>query len=326
VSLLPDSFSPSLPLAVAFSGGADSTALLASCARRWPGQVLAVHVNHQLQAAAADFEVHCAAACKQMDVPLRVLRVHAAAVSGQSPEDAARTARYQAFERLVSESFHEISQISDKRRGNSAIQSIALAHHADDQLETFLIALSRGSGLAGLSAMAAHMQRGGVTYLRPFLHLRARDIRAWLSAHDLAFIEDPSNADLRFTRNRIRARVLPVLLDALPSLPQTVQRSMAHLVEAQSLLDEVAAMDGAACLDPQGAPRIAVLQEISRARQGNLLRYWLKHWHDAIPSTTQLHELLDQVAVCTTRGHRIDIKLADGRIRREGDVLHWYNP
>ena len=132
---LPDAvaaFAPQLPLAVALSGGADSTALLLACARRWPGQVVAIHVHHGLQAAADGFEQHCVALCQRLDIPLIVRRVDARNAPGDSPEDAARIARYQALDAAV-------------RDDDGAIRypSVALAQHADDQVETMLLALSR---------------------------------------------------------------------------------------------------------------------------------------------------------------------------------------
>ena len=123
-------FAPELPMAVALSGGADSTALLLGCARRWPGQVLAIHVHHGLQAAADGFEQHCVALCSKLGVPLRVLRLDARPAPGQSPEDAARQARYQALTAVA---------LEDHALG--AIQSIAIAQHADDQAETLLLAM-----------------------------------------------------------------------------------------------------------------------------------------------------------------------------------------
>ena len=131
-------FSPELPLAIALSGGADSTALLVACAEKWPGQVKAWHINHGLQAAAPDFESHCERLCISLQVPLRVARVDASAVSGQSPEDAARVARYKAFDALAR-----------MDSAGAAPKSVALAQHANDQVETLLLALSRGAGLPG---------------------------------------------------------------------------------------------------------------------------------------------------------------------------------
>ncbi|MFZ1499510.1 MAG: tRNA lysidine(34) synthetase TilS, partial [Giesbergeria sp.] len=146
-------FRPALPLAVALSGGADSSALLLACAERWPGQVCAIHVNHGLQQAAGAFEAHCEALCQRLNVPLAVQPVAAGAAPGQSPEEAARSARYKAFEALALDGI-----------GLIAIQSIALAQHADDQVETLLLALSRGAGLPGLAAMPGHWQRAGIDW------------------------------------------------------------------------------------------------------------------------------------------------------------------
>ncbi|HEY9208889.1 MAG TPA: tRNA lysidine(34) synthetase TilS, partial [Acidovorax sp.] len=142
-------FSPALPLAVGLSGGADSTALLLACAQKWPGQVQAIHVHHGLQAAADDFEQHCRALCKRLQVPLTVQRIDARHAPGESPEDAARRERYKAFEAVAHAS-----------KSQNAIHSIALAQHADDQAETLLLALSRGAGVAGLAAMPADWERG----------------------------------------------------------------------------------------------------------------------------------------------------------------------
>jgi tRNA(Ile)-lysidine synthase len=299
------------PLAVGFSGGADSTALLAACASRWPGQVVAFHVHHGLQAAADDFERHCSAVCERLGVPLVVHRVDARHASGDSPEDAARRARYEAF---------AVMARADAPR--PAISSIALGHHADDQVETLLLALSRGAGLPGLSAMPARAGRNGLSLYRPLLAVPAADIRAWLTARDLPWIEDPSNGDARYTRNRIRAVLLPALEQAFPQFRTTFARSIGHAAQAQQLLVELAAQDLQTVGEP---PHIKALQALSRARQANVLRHWLMQAHGCAPSTAQLDQLQDQVRACTTRGHRIHLNVAGGFAERKGDRLHWYN-
>ena len=157
---------PALPLAVAFSGGADSTALLLACAQRWPGQVHAWHIHHGLQAAADDFERHCVRLCQRLGVPLQVRRVDAQAAAGDSPEDAARRARYKAFDALA------LTQ-----QAQAAIKTVVIAQHADDQAETVLLALSRGAGLAGLAAMSRRWQRGDVVFWRPLLDVPGPLIR-----------------------------------------------------------------------------------------------------------------------------------------------------
>ena len=303
-------FSPELPLAVAYSGGPDSSALLLACADKWPGQVMAIHVHHGVQAAADNFEQHCRETCARLGVPLSVIRVDGRHAPGQSPEDAARRARYQAFDDLA-------------RDPAAPFRSLAIAQHADDQIETMLLALSRGAGLPGLSAMPAQWVRGDVTYYRPLLSVPASDIRTWLESRGADWVLDPSNADEQFTRNRIRARLLPALQASFPQFRSTFARSAAHAAQAQVILQEVAAQD----LEQVGTPpQIALLQGLSQARQANLLRHWLKATHAVVPSTAQLAELLHQLACCTTRGHKIQIKVGGGFVQRRGADLHWYNP
>ena len=305
-------FAPALPLAVAYSGGADSSALLLACAQKWPTQVQAIHIHHGLQAAADDFERHCQAFCAQLGVPLRVRRVDAGHASGQSPEDAARRARYQAFDAIALE-----------EGASPTFRSIALAQHADDQIETLLLALSRGAGLPGLSAMPANWQRGGIRFCRPLLQVSATEIRRWLASQGASCVQDPTNDDERFTRNRIRARVLPALEATFPQFRDTFARSVRHAAQAQTVLQEVAQQDLALIGSP---PVIARLQELSSARQANVLRHWFRTAHQTVPSAAQLAELLDQVAACRTRGHAIRIKLGVGCVERRGPLLHWYNP
>ncbi|MBB1076189.1 tRNA lysidine(34) synthetase TilS [Rhodoferax sp. 4810] len=305
-------FEPTLPLAVGYSGGADSTALLLACAQKWPGQVSAMHVHHGLQDAADDFEAHCRKVCAALGVPLTVQKMDARHAPGQSPEDAARRARYKAFEALAL-----------MNKGQIAIQSIAIAHHADDQVETLLLALSRGAGLPGLSAMPQRWTRGGLTYHRPLLRVSGADIRHWLAEQGAAFVEDPTNSHERYTRNRIRAQVLPVLEASFPQFRDTFARSSAHAAQAQALLLEVAQQDLAQAGVP---PRIKLLQTLSQPRLANVLRHWLQTSHQATPSTAQLDELMRQITACQTRGHALHLKIAQGFCERRGPELHWYNP
>jgi tRNA(Ile)-lysidine synthase len=292
-----------LPVAVAFSGGADSTALLHACAGRWPGLVHAIHVHHGLQAAADDFERHCHAVCKSLGVALHVVRVNAGNAVGESPEDAARKARYTALAKAAS---------------SLASPVVMLAQHADDQVETLLLALSRGAGLPGLAAMPARFERHGVKFERPLLGVTGRALREWLALENIAFIEDPTNADTAFTRNRIRHDLLPALEKAFPQFRETFARSARHAAQAQELLALVAEEDLAKTGNP---PVIRALRTLPRARQANVLRHWLRRTHGASPSAAQLDELLDQLEACATRGHRIRLKVASGFVERTGDVL-----
>jgi tRNA(Ile)-lysidine synthase len=301
------SWAAPLPLGIAYSGGADSTALLHAAAQRWPGQIQALHVHHGLQEAADDFEDHCVATCSALGVPLHVGRVDARHAPGESPEDAARRARYQTLAALAQA---------------HGLQHVALAQHADDQVETMLIALSRGAGLDGLAGMPRRIERHGVDFHRPLLEVHASALREWIAAGGIAHIDDPSNADLRYTRNRIRLQVLPALAAALPQFRETFARSARNAAKASVLLAEVAAGDIAAAGSP---PALAALRALPRERLANALRHWLKREHGAVPSEAQLDQLLDQIEACSTRGHRIRLKVADGYVLREGEFLRWYN-
>ena len=294
-------------IGVALSGGADSTALLLAAHARWPGRIHALHVHHGLQAAADAFVVHCRQLCGELGVPLHVNHVDARHQPGQSPEDAARIARYATLAQQASA---------------LALGPVLLAQHADDQVETLLLALSRGAGLPGLAAMPAQFERHGTTFWRPLLQVPGPAIRQWLAQEGVAWVDDPTNSDTRYTRNRIRSQLLPALEACFPQFRDTFSRSAGHAAQAQTLLDALAVQDLAAVGVP---PRLRHLQALPPARLGNVLRHWLKATYGVSPSTAQLAELQRQVLACTTRGHTIAIKVGQGHVRREGAVLGWYN-
>jgi tRNA(Ile)-lysidine synthase len=294
-----------LPAAVAFSGGADSTALLMAARQVWPGRIHAIHIHHGLQARADDFERHCQALCNELDVPLHLLRVKAGHRAGESPEDAARKARYTALAQTAT---------------SLGMQAVLLGHHADDQVETMLLALSRGAGLPGLAAMPKCFERHGMSFWRPLLGIAAKPLREWLAGQGQAVIDDPTNADTAFTRNRIRHEILPALDRSFPHFRETFARSARHMAQAQELLTELAAGDLSRVGNP---PLIEELRRLSRARQANVLRHWLRTACDAAASTAQMEELLDQVEACTTRGHAIGMKVAAGRVELRQGVLRY---
>lgn len=292
------------PLGVAYSGGADSTALLLAAVQRWPGQVQAFHIHHGLQAAADDFVRICQSVCTGLGIALHVVYVDAGHAPGESPEDAARRARYGALATAAA---------------GQGMQGVLLGQHADDQVETLLLALSRGAGLPGLSAMPVRFERGGMVFYRPLLHISAAALRDWLVQLQVSFVDDPTNLDEGLTRNRIRARLLPALAQAFPQFRLTFARSARHAAQAQAVLVEVALQDLATVGNP---PAIRMLQALSGPRQANVLRHWLAG-QQATPSTAQLDQLLHQLVACTTRGHRIELKVASGQVSRLGSCLHY---
>lgn len=298
----------SFSLAVAYSGGADSTALLLATQALWPGRVVALHVHHGLQAAADGFEQHVRDACDRRGLPLLVRHVQAAAAPGQSPEEAARTVRYATLADMAQE---------------CQAACVLLGQHADDQAETLMLALSRGAGLPGMAGMPERFERHGVVFGRPFLDLTSWQLREGLAEQGATFVDDPTNADPRYTRNRIRAVLLPAWAACFPGFQSRLARSARHAAQAQVLLDELAQID----LQQTGQPpALAGLQVLSRQRQANAIRYWLRRHAGVAASAAQLDALLDQVAVCTTRGHHIHLKVADGFVTRQGACLAFERP
>lgn len=310
-------FNPPLPLAVAFSGGADSSALLLACHTRWPGQVRAIHVHHGLQAVADGFQAHCEQLCAQHAIPLKVCRIDARNVPGQSPEDAARQGRYDALIQAAKQEW-----LAADGSLLPPVRSIALAQHADDQVETLLLALSRGAGVAGLAAMPSHWLRAELEWFRPLLAVPGKALRDWLVWHGVNWVEDPTNTDQGYTRNRIRAQLLPVLEQVFPQFRSTFARSSANCAQASDLLDELASSDLQSVGNP---PSIKDLQALTAERQANVLRRWLRSAYGTTPTAAQLSQLIAQVSACTTRGHRIHIKVGRGFVERRGAILDWYN-
>jgi tRNA(Ile)-lysidine synthase len=231
------------PVAIAFSGGLDSTVLLHGAVRLLgPGRVLALHVHHGLQPAADDFAAHSLARSAALGVACSVLRARGAPARGESVEHWARRERY----RLLCAAARE----ADAR-------ALATAHHADDQLETLLLAMARGCGLDGLTGIAAHGLRDGVALLRPLLALDRAALQADARARGLDWIDDPSNGDDAFPRNAVRARVAPVLREVLPTLAAQLPATLALLAGARRTLDALAAQDLLAVAQREGGASAA---------------------------------------------------------------------
>ena len=149
---------------------------------------------------------------------------------------------------------------------------------------------------------------------------RAAPRSEWLAREGVAHVDDPSNANTSLTRNRIRHDLLPVLEQVFPQFRETFGRTARHAAQAQSTLEELAALDLACVGVP---PQLEALRRLGRSRQANLLRHWLKSQHGQQASAAQMDELLDQVAACATRGHRLRIKVAQGFVMRAGEHLQF---
>lgn len=256
-------------VAVATSGGRDSTALLHATARAARGtglQVVALHVHHGLNPAADEWLAHLEVQCRRwsragLPVALRATRLKGAPAAGESIEAWARRERYRALSSMA-------------REAGAGV--ILLAHHRRDQAETVLLQALRGAGPAGLSAMPREALRDGIHWCRPWLHHPGEAIAAYVKRHRLSHVEDDSNLDRRFDRNRLRHDVWPVLVAAFPR----AESAFLHLAEqaqwARQLIDEVAQSDMAAALAPaDGSLDAGVLLALTPARRAAALRRWL---------------------------------------------------
>ncbi len=267
-------------LRVALSGGLDSTVLLhALHALREAGLIGptldAIHVHHGLSPDADAWSRHCVNLCSALGVPLRVREVSVERFAASGLEAAARHARYAALEQET-----------------GAGDCLLMAHHADDQAETLLLQLVRGSGPHGLAAMPAQRQFGGGRLARPLLPYRRQQLAAWATTQGLDWVEDESNRQARFDRNFLRLQVVPLLEQRRPGVALTLSRSARLCGEATALLDELAAEDWrrAATEHPRELTWSA-LSGLSQRRRRNLLRYWIAASGFALPSAGRLEQM-----------------------------------
>jgi tRNA(Ile)-lysidine synthase len=261
-------------LTVAFSGGLDSTVLLAAlCRLGLPARVRAAHVDHGLHAQSPAWSAHCATTAEALGAEFVAVRVAVDRASRQGLEAAAREARYRALGELLAPG-----------------EWLLTAHHGDDQLETLLLRLVRGTGVRGLRGIIAFGPFAAGFLGRPLLRFTREQLRAQALAWELAWLEDPSNRDQRHDRNFLRLHVLPALLERWPTAAQQAERLAAQMSEAEQLLDGVAAQDSEALTAPWHVPR-AVLAALEPARQRNLLRYLIRVVGLGTPSARKLEEL-----------------------------------
>ena len=293
---------------VAFSGGLDSTVLLHQLVQ-WRAQhpevaLRAIHIHHGLSPHADSWVQHCESVCMQWQVPLVVERVHLED-DGLGIEAQARRARYQAFAQTLLPG-----------------EVLMTAQHLDDQCETFLLALKRGSGPAGLSAMGESSPFAGTQLIRPLLAQTREALEAWARQHELCWIEDESNQDDTYDRNFLRLRVTPLLQQRWPHFAQAVARSAALCAEQESLLDELLASDLADCITSRGTLLLTPLMMMSGVRRAALLRRWLAGLNAPMPSRDGLERIWQEVALAREDASPC-FHLGEYEVRRYQSQLWW---
>jgi tRNA(Ile)-lysidine synthase len=265
---------PPAQLAVAFSGGLDSTVLLhATIKAHGKKNVHAFHVHHGIQQEADQWQAHCKAVAKKFGCHFDTRNVKLNKPS--NVESQARNLRYEA-----------LTQMCQAHK----IQDLLLAHHLDDQAETVLIQLMRGAGLPGLSAMPQVKSKELIHLWRPFLNMRRKDLEIYAKEHQLTWIEDPSNQDESYRRNAIRKTILPTLEKFQAGAVENLSRSAKHLSEAQELLNQLADIDLGLMEAKEGLSKTNLIRlyKTSQARATNALRRWLSKNGLAYPSEERL--------------------------------------
>lgn len=308
ISDLAQTLQPHRQFLVAFSGGLDSTVLLHRLVR-WREQdptiqLRAIHIHHGLSANADGWVAHCQQVCQQWQVPLLVERV-VLGDEGLGIEAHARQARYQAF-----------------RMALLPGEALVTAQHLDDQCETFLLALKRGSGPTGLSAMSGESNFAGTKLLRPLLNERRESLYQWAMTHQLAWIEDESNQDDAYDRNFLRLRIVPLLSARWPHFAEAVARSASLCGEQEQLLDEMLAAELVTLMAEDGSLAVEPLTTLSAPRRAALLRRWLGAHNALMPSRDVPERIWREVAQAREDAFPC-LRLGDFTVRRYQQRLHW---
>ena len=306
----------SLPAAprywVAFSGGLDSKVLLhllSQLQAEYSAELHAVHVNHDLQADASQWAADCEETCKQLQVPISTLSVTVAPLQGESLEAVARKERYSAIAARMGEG-----------------DLLFTAHHQDDQAETLLLQLLRGSGPSGLAAMPAISSFGPGSHARPLLGFSREELHEYALAQGLTWVEDQSNQDISFDRNYLRRQVIPLLRERWPALGRTLSRSASHCAEAQGLIDTLAQEDLARIGVTTGEGlSISELKALPAPRVRALLRAWMRAQGFPLPDTVRLDRILSEV-IPAAADRNPEVHWPGAVVRRFQDRLYLRTP
>lgn len=294
-------------LIVAFSGGLDSTVLLhALLSLNLPVTISAIHVNHGLSPNADDWEQHCREFCQHRQTDIKVKR-YKVVDQGDGIEAAARAARYSAFEECVPPN-----------------ACVLTAHHRDDQVETLLYRLMRGAGVSGLAGIPLLRKVGKSWVIRPLLMLSRDELETYANQQKLRRIEDESNSELRYDRNFIRHRVLPLFKERWPQAENKIAQTAALMAESDSLLARYAEqnLDGCALKKERIGESICLktFGLLYLDQQKHTLRHWISHKAWPAPSQRQLEQILH--ILDAKADARPVVKLAAYEFRRYHDRLY----
>ena len=263
---------------IGLSGGVDSMVLLhilSTLRNDIKLTINAIHINHNLSKNALTWQNFCKKQCKALKINFISKEIDISKDLKMGVEGAARKKRYEIFK--------------DHQKG-----VLALAHHQDDQAETLLLQLFRGSGLKGLASM--QLYDGEKKIWRPFLRIKKEKIKEFAKVFGIEFIDDESNNNLNFDRNFLRQKVLPLIQTRYPNISQTISRSADNIAEGLNLNETIAKDDAKKFLsDNHTVLSLSMLQEIPKERVLNLIRWWLARNNQPMPNKKTLSELFNQI-------------------------------
>lgn len=297
---------------IAYSGGLDSHVLLhlmAALNEESDYRIKAVHVNHNIQPESRTWAGHCQDTCRVLGVELEVIDIDANDPGKESPESWARHKRYAAIENIL-----------------TGGEILLTAHHQDDQLETLLLRLFRGSGVMGLASMRAVREFGRGLHARPLLHHSRAQLSDYAGRNNLDWIDDPSNADKRFDRNFVRHEVIPVIKNRWPSVDQPVSRAIQAFSDTQELLDEMARQDLLNCATEK--PEVVVVDRVKRLsipRQKNMMRYWSRSLNLPSPDSRQLAHVVSDV-IAARHDSSAQVRWKGAELQRCGNYIRLTAP
>lgn len=293
---------------LAYSGGVDSQVLL-HLLQHLKINISAVYIDHGLQAQSTDWAEHCRQQCLQFNIPFQAIKVNGAAAKGESPEAAARLARYAALKNLI-----------QKNTG------LLTAQHQDDQAETVLLQLLRGAGAAGLAGMPTMAKFAEGWHARPLLNVSQQSILNYAQVNHLSWVEDPSNQHVSFDRNYLRHNIIPNMLQRWPALNKTLCGFSQQQAENTQLLNELAELDLTTLQIEKACLNINLLNQLSDARLRNVLRYWLKKIvspaKNSVPSRAILEQIVKQIKT-PSHDTAVLVSWAKCEVRRFRDKLYW---
>ena len=261
-------------IVIALSGGIDSVVLLHFLNSHYPGNIRAVHINHNLSKHSKDWSLFCKELCHKQDIEFKSIDINIKTSS--NVEENARKKRYNSLKSELSKN-----------------EVLCTAHHQEDQSETFLLQLFRGSGVAGLASMPKMKSFADAFLYRPFLNISKQLIVDYATKYNLNWVEDDSNINLNFKRNLLRLEFIPKLESGFEGVIKNISRSAYHQSEALNLINDLAKIDIEKFnLVINHKIQVLPLTELPERRVANVLRYYIAQRGFLMPSNKVLTELI----------------------------------